>query len=370
MSLQFSCIQRILLYGWMKDNHENLQPRRILIVRTDRIGDVILTLPMAQVLRKRYPDAFIGMLVQKYTAEVVEGNPAVDDVLYYDNGERPYSFLKMVLLLRAADFDIVFHTHPRFRLALMTWIAGIRKRVGTGYRWYSFLFNVKHFEHRKDARRHELEYNLNLLTTINCPIDDTERFPRLALNPQAMMEVDRLLQSIGIGAGEPLVIIHPGSGGSARDWPPANFGLLAAMLAEHEGLRVIVTGTAGESDLVDTVAGIGGERVCKLVGMLSILQLAALAKRASLFIANSTGPLHVAATVGTPVVGLYPQITALSAARWGPYTDRRSILSPKDKPLDCRKCVRDTMVCECMSSIPVDEVYRAAVSHLTIDKER
>ncbi len=351
----------------MKAIHE---PRRILIVRTDRIGDVILTLPMAQVLRRRFPDATIGMLVQKYTAEVVEGNTAVDHIFHYDDGMRPYPFLRMVSRLRAARYDIVFHTHPRFRVALMTWIAGIRNRVGTGYRWYSFLFNIRHFEHRKDARRHELEYNLNLLSEIDCPAGEAERIPRLELDPAAVEEVDRMLQSIGISEDEPLAIVHPGSGGSARDWPPAHFGLLAAMLAEHERLRVIVTGTDRERELVETVASIAGERVTTLSGTLSLKQLAALAKRASLFVANSTGPLHIAATVGTPVVGLYPQITALSAARWGPYTSRKSILSPKDKPADCRKCLGGTMPCECMSSISVEAVYQASLTHLTTVLQR
>ena len=142
------------------------------------------------------------------------------------------------------------------------------------------------------------------------------------------------------------------------------------MLAEHERLRVIVTGTDRERELVETVASIAGERVTTLSGTLSLKQLAALAKRASLFVANSTGPLHIAATVGTPVVGLYPQITALSAARWGPYTSRKSILSPKDKPADCRKCLGGTMPCECMSSISVEAVYQASLTQLTTVLQR
>jgi heptosyltransferase III len=102
-----------------------------------------------------------------------------------------------------------------------------------------------------------------------------------------------------------------------------------------------------------------------LVNQLNLKEYAALAKLSSLFIANSTGTIHIAAAVGTPVIGLYPQMAPLSAARWGPYTEKKIIFTPANRPVDCKKCLLlKKKVCECMESISIEEVYKAAVNYL------
>ncbi|MBI4547798.1 MAG: glycosyltransferase family 9 protein [Ignavibacteriae bacterium] len=346
-----------------------LKFRRILIVRTDRIGDVILTLPMAHVLKKQFPSVHIAMLIQRYTEELVEDNPMVDQILFYDDGEKPLPFFHLVASLRAQRFDIVFHTHPRFRVALITWIAGIPVRVGSGYRWYSFLFNKKMFEHRKDAQRSELQYNLNLLTAIDCSYDSMDITPVLEVKPQVLDKVRALLTNLGIQKTHRLVIIHPGSGGSARDWSARNFGLLGKRLSEIPRVKIFITGGKNEDNIVSEVQDIVGKNAVTILNQLNLRECAALAKLSSLFIANSTGPLHIAAAVGTPVVGLYSHVTPMSAARWGPYTEKKTILSPHNKPIDCRKCLgKQSGGCECMDSITVDEVYQAALTYL-IEKQ-
>ena len=221
---------------------------------------------MAQALKRHFPEAVVGMLIRQYTAEMVEGNSAVDQILYYDDGSRPLPFFTLVAALRTGDFDIVFHTHPRFRLALVTWIARIPLRIGTGYRWYSFLFNRKMFEHRKYARRHELEYNLSLLKVVDCPVDDADVLPRVSIPESAPPSVKKILSSHGITDLEKIVIIHPGSGGSARDWAVANFGLFARRLAAFPGVRVIVTGGKNEENLVSEVQTAGGPQIVTIVG--------------------------------------------------------------------------------------------------------
>ena len=334
--------------------------RRFLIVRTDRIGDVILTLPMARVLKRCRPGAHVAMMIHSYTSELAGSDPDVDQVIPVDSHSP--SFARTIAELRRSRFDVVFHTNPRPRFALITALAGIPVRVGTGYRWYSFLFNRRVFEHRKDARRHELEYNLNLLQAVGCdgPWDDVR--PRIAVDEGQMAKARRALAEAGVPAGAKLVILHPGSGGSARDWSPRHFATLASMLAAHDGLAVLMTGGKDEEALVAGIRAVCPLPVRSIVGSLSIREYAALAKLASVFVANSTGPLHVAAAVGTPVVGLYPQIRPLSAARWGPYTDRKIVFTPKGFPENCDKCDGSRGAhCECMDSIAPADVYRAAM---------
>ena len=343
----------------------NEEFRRILVVRTDRIGDVLLTLPMVEVLRRELPGAHIAMMIRRYTAELVEENPAVDQVLFYDGDGRPLPFFRLVASLREQSFDVVFHTHPIFRLALITRFARIPVRVGTGYRWYSRLFNRRVHEHRKDALRHELEYNLNLLKAIGLDGEARDVRPRIDVPPERLEKVRSLLGTLGVGGKERFVILHPGSGRSARDWNPENFGRLGRRIRETSGTRVLVTGGRGEEALVARVAGAVGGNVVPIVDRLSLREYAALAQLSSLFVANSTGPLHIAAAVGTPVIGLYPQVTPLSAARWGPFTEEKVIFTPKNKPSDCRRCLRGrSKTCECMETITVDEVYDAAADIL------
>ena len=124
---------------------------------------------MLPALRECFPDAHIAMLLRHYTGDVVRGNPYVSELIWYDNEAGLVPFGEMVATLREREFDVAIVVYPRFRLAWLMWRSGIPLRVGTGYRYYSVLFNKKVFEHRKDAQRHELEYNLNLLTLSQTP---------------------------------------------------------------------------------------------------------------------------------------------------------------------------------------------------------
>lgn len=338
--------------------------RRILIVRTDRIGDVILTLPMAQVLKQHFPAIQVSMLIRRYTRELVEGNPWVDEVLFYDEDDRPLPFRMMVRILRQRNFDAAVLTYPRFRLALLLMLAGIRTRIGTGYRWYSFLITDRVFEHRKDARRHELEYNLNLLRELDPALARATAVPELPVRDDDRFEMRERLRRAKVAEGDLLVIVHPGSGGSARDWPAQNFEELVRRLMRVPNVAVIVTGSAAERPLVERVVA-GTPGVVTMAGELTLRQFGALSSLAKVFISNSTGPIHIAAAVGTFVVGLYPQVTPLSPARWSPVTSKKIVLSPAGKPPDCRKCESGASTpCECMESISVDRVFEEVQKQL------
>ena len=334
--------------------------RRILVVRTDRLGDVILTLPMLPLLRAWFPGAYLAMLVSRYPAEIVQGNPHLDEILLYDRDGSQVSFAELLRALRLRAFDTAFVVHPTPRLAWMVYRAGIRYRVGTGYRPYSFLFNRRVYDHRKDARYHELEYNLRLLRAVKPEFTGGGVTPQfdIRLDPAARERVTALLKPGAANGGRHLVVVHPGSGGSARDWPQAQFEQLAARLAALPRVRVCVTGGPAEAALAKQVAAAAGAGTLVFPGTLTLKELAALLDAAALMVGNSSGPIHLAVALGTPVVGLYPQHIAMSARRWGPYTEKKRVLEP-DKPPDCEECVDQSTSCTCMASISVDEVFRA-----------
>jgi lipopolysaccharide heptosyltransferase II len=339
----------------------------ILVVRTDRLGDVILTLPLLPLIHRCYPGARVSMLLSHYTGEIVEGNPYADALLWYDDGTgHPVSFRRMVGLIRKERFDAVIVVHPTLRLAWMMTLAGIPIRVGSGYRYYSVLFNRRVYEHRKDARRHELEYNIQLLARIGCTVPEKLEEPDygISIPPEAVRSVLEMRRSAGVGMTKPFVVIHPGSGGSAREWPLESFARLAENLQSQKNVEIIITGARQDDARAGELHQRLGGRVASFAGRLDLKELAALVQSASLFVSNSTGPLHLAVAVGTPVLGFYPQITAMSPQRWGPYGGRSRTLVP-DKPVDCADCAGSGgRACACMASISVEKAYESACALL------
>ena len=142
------------------------EPRNILIVRTDRIGDVVLSLPLAGLIKKHFPNCKVTFLLRNYTKELVDKHPFIDGVLVLREEQEKILLRANVKMLREKSFDTCIVVSPTFLTALMVFLSGIKKRVGSGYRLYSFLFNKKVFEHRKYADKHELEFNVNLLKEI------------------------------------------------------------------------------------------------------------------------------------------------------------------------------------------------------------
>ena len=338
----------------------------VLIIRTDRIGDVVLTLPMIPVLREGIHGIKVSMLLRSYTSALVEGFTGLDQIIAYDTSGVQKSFLALLGELRAHRFDLVVVSHPTLRIALLTALAGIPVRVGSGYRWYSFLFNKRIFEHRKTAEKHEAEYNISLLQAVGLRVSSVPRI-ELALPSSAHESVAEELRRLGIGASEIFIVLHPGSGGSARDWSAENFGSLAKLLA-FDGFKVVVTGSAAEQDLVNQVLTVAGGAAVGSVGQMPLKVLAAFIRRSQLFVSNSTGPLHIAAAVGTPVIAFYPPIRECSPRRWGPLTEQKVVFSA-DNTL-CPRCTGGPCQGnECMDQITVTEVLEAARG-LLAQKER
>jgi len=325
---------------------------RILIVRTDRIGDVLLSTPVVEALRLKFPGANIAMLVSEQTKEILEGNPFLNEVLV-DMGEKASKLAKR---LKAKRFDTAVVLHPTPRLAWALSRAGIPLRVGTGYRGYSFLFTKRVYEHRKTALRHELEYNLSLAEALGASLTDPQ--PKIFLSSEDRAWAKDRLNKAEVKEGERLVGIHPGSGGTARDWRPERFGELGERIQRELGAKVVVTGVKGERKLAEAVASKMSQSPVIIIGETSLKQLMAILEKESVFISNSTGPMHLAAAVGTPVVALFPPIRACSPRRWGPWGKGHKVILPKVP--ECRKCTEaKCKVYDCMDKISVDEVFIA-----------
>ncbi len=294
---------------------------KIIVARTDRIGDLVLSLPVFATLKRRYPSAELIALVSGYAADVASSFHAVDRVLTTDAGASVRSLRNK---LKQQNADAILMLFPRFEISTAAFLAGIPVRVGTAYRWYSFLHNRKVREHRKDSRKSEAEYNLSLTRAIGC--DEFIFDSRLDLDSTALASVKEFIRNNDLNR---FVVVHPGSGGSAYEWGEKNFRDLARSVVRDLGMKVLVTGTAAESELCERTRG-GIEQCINTAGRFTLLEFISLLSEAEVFISNSTGPLHLAASVGTPVIGIYPNSPPMTPVRWAPLTDRKYILTPSD----------------------------------------
>jgi len=334
---------------------------KILVIRTDRIGDVVLSLPVVVSLRKRYADARIFMLVQPEVRDILDNHQDLDGVILDNDNHRLSGFFRLAASLRRERFDAAVLLHPTLRLAAAMFMARIPIRIGTGYRLYSFLLNRRVFEHRKHSIRHEAEYNLSLAAALQGKIKPVQF--HLPVSKKAGEKILKMIRESGITKN--YVVIHPGSRGSALDWPAERFFQLGELISKHLKYPVIVTGSKGEQEALKVLVRKYESSVISFVGALTLKELVALLASAGLVIASSTGPLHLAAAAGTTVLGFYPPFRAANVRRWGPFGQTENVLVPPVS--DCARCKGSK--CEhwnCMSMIQVEEAYRIVQKQLAV----
>ena len=327
--------------------------RRFLVVRTDRIGDVILSLPVAFAIKQAVPEAHVTLLCRRLTAVIGERSPAIDAVFTADTDDgKARTFFELAHMIRARNFDCAIVLHPTFYLAfLLAWVK-IPVRIGTGYRFYSFLFNRRHYEHRKESIKHEVDYNLGLLKTLNFPI--TPPVFQFEITDEDGQQALTALRETGYPVDKPYCVVHPGSGGSAMDWHLDSYAAASDLFVRELHLHVILTYGTEEKKLAENVKQKTEKNVYLLQDVQPLPVLAALLRNAEFLLAPSTGVLHLANMVATPVIGLYPPIRHESPVRWGPYGHQEMTLVPNID--DCTKCKKFN----CMELITPEMVLSSA----------
>ena len=319
----------------MSTNSSFKSPKRFLLIRTDRIGDIILTLPVVTALRKIYPDAFIAFLSRSYTLPLIEQYNGIDLLLTYEPEGRHKGWKGVSRLgneLEELNFQTALLFYPRFELAFALFKAKIPSRIGTGFRWYSFLMNKLVFEHRKECKKHESEYNLALLETL---IPEGNPIPQYEFKewiPDSWWKnFQTELKS------KNYVIVHPGSGDSAPNLNKSQYKLIIRNLLENTDCTILLTGIVGEELLIhDLAKDFPEERVKKTVGRFTLKDFFSVVRNSSLLIASSTGPLHMANAAKVPILGFFCPAKPHSPARWGPYNQQNYVVTPKiNEPETC-----------------------------------
>jgi lipopolysaccharide heptosyltransferase II len=341
--------------------------RRILCVRLDALGDVIMTGPALRAVKESAPHRQVSLLTSASGAEAGRLMPFLEEVLLYEapwmkaGDARDSAALdrRLIAQLRAARFDaaIIFTVYSQNPLpaALLCYLADIPLRLGhCRENPYKLLTDWIREPEPDTCIRHEVRRQLDLVQWIGAHAED-ERLT-LAIPPASHEAIDSLLASTVVSGTDRFVVIHAGASAASRRYPPEQFAVVARRVAEDFGCGILFTGTSSERDLVEAIRAAAGVPSYSLVGQLDLASLAALLARAQLLISNNTGTVHVAAAVGTPVVDLY----ALTNPQHTPWLVPHRVLS-HDVP--CKFCYRS--ICpeghhDCLRLITPDQVMSAA----------
>jgi lipopolysaccharide heptosyltransferase II len=345
--------------------------KNLLCVRLDTLGDVLLTTPALRALKESAPDRRVTLLTSPSGAAAAELVPQVDRVLTYDapwmkaTAPRPSAQAEFELIerLRAEEFDgaVVFTVYSQNPLpaAFACYLAGIPRRVAhCRENPYQLLSDWIPEIEPEQTIRHEVRRQLDLVAAIDCRASDESL--ALSIPAGARARVSEALRRSGVDCSAPWLLIHPGATAASRRYPPEHFARVADLLFEEHGLQAVFTGTASERELIDSIRDSMQAPAYSLVGQLNLGELAAALQMALLLIANNTGPVHVAAAVGAPVVDLY----ALTNPQHTPWLVPHRVLS-FDVP--CKYCYKS--VCPqghhaCLREISPESVVAAAVELL------
>lgn len=361
-----------------------LSQSHFLICRTDNIGDLVLTLPLAGFLKQQFPGCRITFLVRGYAEAVARRCRFVDAVLTLEALTDPAA------QLAAGAYDVVLFAFPQRKLAQASKQAKIRWRVGTSHRLYHWLYcnKLAHFS-RVHSPLHEAQLNFALLAPLGLNITPTlqQIWPWYGLQAdaaaisatEAMVKLDKSATPAESEAtAAPIIapqsalpsaiqlrpalfqnnrfnlILHPKSNGNGREWPLRHFLELARQLQPHPEIQIWISGSAQEGQLMQQAVPelFTLPNVESLCGHCTLPQFVDLIGTCDGLVASGTGPLHIAASMGRRTLGLFPPIKPIDIARWGALGSQAENLC---LPQPCRACP-GAQDCACMAALPVNEV--------------
>jgi len=337
---------------------------RILVVRTDRIGDVVLATPLIRALRQTFPVGFIAAMVRPYTRDVLVNNPNLNEIIeddYEGRDKGAKGFWRQVERLKTYRFDTALLLLPTERAAWMLFFAGIKRRITTSMRLYTVLTGMRSvLRHKYNPIRHEADYCLDLGRRIGVQTDDlsTEVF----LTEAERNEGREILFSNGVDDTDTVIGIHPGSGRSSPNWPVERYAELTARLLALPNLKIVVTGSNNEVHFWSHFEKLRSENIINLIGKLTLRQLMSTISHYDCLFSPSTGPMHIAAALKVPTVSLFTPLPACSPELWGPKGNKAEIILPPEGFCQI-KCEIDPKKCT-LAGIEVENVYRAVVNVL------
>ncbi|KPL00125.1 MAG: hypothetical protein AMJ91_05325 [candidate division Zixibacteria bacterium SM23_73_3] len=339
-----------------------MKPKRILIIQTAFLGDVILCTPLIKALRELSLDSFISFLLIPETKKVLKNNPRLNEILVYDKRIKKGvgSFQRVITNIRKRKFDLAVIPHRSLRSALLAYLSGIPQRIGFDKSAGSFLFTRK-IVYSTDT--HEVDRNLSLLSGFNSHLTDTS--PELFPSSEDFSYARKLLVDSGIRGEDKIVGIAPGSVWATKRWLPQGFAEVSQRLISEAGAKVIFLGSEDDRKLCEKIAILMKDKPAILAGRTDILQSAAMISFCKVVLSNDSASVHVASAIKRPVVAIFG--STIPEFGFAPYGVDHLVI---EKKMDCRPCgIHGRRKCpqkhfQCMKDITTEEVFQAVLSHL------
>ena len=314
--------------------------KKILVVKLDHIGDVLLATPVITNLRLYYPNAHITLLVGSWAKQVIEHNLHLDEILCYDapffcrSGRRTTLKDAMQLLrrLKSERYDLVVELRGDFLTLTMAMLKGGKYRLDRSTQRVLNKLKTVLKKCKPEYSEHEVEINLDVLSAGEIPITSRKTF--FNVSPENQTWAKGFFSKLGIDALKPIAAIHPGSPVPLKRWPAERFAKFADILVEKK-MQVLFLGVAAEKRLVEDIQVRMRRNSVNIAGRTNLQQLGAVLQNCHLFIGNDSGPMHIAAAVGMRVIGLFGPG---SPQRFGPFGDNCTAI--RKKP-DCPPCMKE-----------------------------
>lgn len=346
------------------------EAKNILCIRLDTLGDVLMTTPAIRAVKESYPGRRITLLTSSVGAEAASLVPEIDDVIIYNapwmKATSPLPDSRQEYLITAqlqqAGFDgaIIFSVFSQNPLpsAMLCHLANIPLRLAyCRENPYQLLTNWVKDPEPDQGIRHEVQRQLDLVENIGCTTENEHL--SLRIQEETVQSALRAADGAGLDRNQPWITIHPGASAPSRRYPEKSYAAVILMMADH-GYQVVLTGSQAERPLIRRIQKESGVQSFSMAGHLNLAELSALISHTPLLISNNTGPVHIAAAVGTPVVDLY----ALTNPQHTPWKVPSRVLN-HDVP--CKYCYKS--VCpekhhNCLRLVQPEEVFQAAIELL------
>jgi heptosyltransferase-3 len=329
-----------------------MRAERIIISRTDSIGDVVLTLPLCAWLRETYPAAHIIYLGRGYTKDVISCFSVIDQIEDWDEwSQQP--MVHQLSRMKALQADVILHIFPKKEIASLAKRANIPVRIGTSHRLFHLLTCTHRVNFtRKKSPLHESQLNFHILKPLGCEnIPDWQQV-QYCLKYVTIPSSFNLPKWLEVDKNGRTFILHPGSQGSAQEWPISSYISLSEQLAAL-GHRVFFTGTEKEGARFRAWLP-NNDHVLDVTGKLSLSSLIALISVTDGLVACSTGPLHLAGILSKKAVGLYTPRKPIHPGRWKPLGPLATALVYDESCVTCKKGRK----CSCISQISTEKVLK------------
>jgi len=338
------------------DTRGSRQGKRMLIIEVNWLGDVLFTTPFIHSVRHANADSYIACLIHPRCREMLEGNPDIDEIIEYDEERKhksPIGKLKLILKLRDKKFDTAFILHRSFTKAAIAYLAGARKRIGYATKNRKALLTC--LAEEGEYPTHKVEYFLNLARAYG--IAPASRSYRFFVSDADREHAKKYFAENGIGPDTKIVALCPGGNWDPKRWSAENFARFADTISARTGAAIVITGGIKDKALGLKIKDMMKTPALVSCGDTNLKQLGAIFESSGLVVANDTGSMHIAVSVGAPVIALFgPTDPAIT----GPYGEGSYRVIARQESCDV-PCY--DLLCKdnrCMAAISVDDVLRAA----------